>query len=152
MQKDKKKTPPKNQPIHLLGLVSEVQNIIVSLSRAQQYKMLDKDIAESRIRSSVLRTWLMKKKSYIRPHCPHQTVILYQNCSIKIYELWLWSMYLYHPIVLTVPLMLLLNNFKKFRTLPKKKLEFWLRCKTCLLNLLRIHFSYLILFWFISIF
>lgn len=56
MQKDKKKTPPKNQPIHLLGLVSEVQNIIVSLSRAQQYKMLDKDIAESRIRSSVLRT------------------------------------------------------------------------------------------------
>ena len=56
MQKDKKKTPPKNQPILLLGLVSEVQNIIVSLSRAQQYKMLDKDIAESRIRSSVLRT------------------------------------------------------------------------------------------------
>ena len=57
MQKDKKKkNPPKNQPIHLLGLVSEVQNIIVSLSRAQQYKMLDKDTAESRIRSSVLRT------------------------------------------------------------------------------------------------
>ena len=46
MQKDKKKTPPKNQPIHLLGLVSEVQNIIVSLSRAQQYKMLDKDTAQ----------------------------------------------------------------------------------------------------------
>ena len=52
----KKKPPPKNQPIHLLGLVSEVQNIIVSLSRAQLYKMLDKDTAQSRIRSSVLRT------------------------------------------------------------------------------------------------